>query len=62
MGYHVKDWIHEIDATFKAGILFVWGKEDNVIWHPFGFGILGDEQNPNIPRVPMFDVWSNYQE
>ena len=62
MGYHVKDWIHEIDATFKAGILFPgWGKEDNVIWHPFGFAILGDEQDPSQARVPMFDAWSNYQ-
>ena len=61
MGYEPHQWMNEIDATFKAGILFLGSKEENNIWHPFGFGILGDE-NPNIPRVPMYDVWSNYQD
>ena len=63
MNYEPKQWMNEIDATYKAGILFPgWGKEENVIWHPFGFGILGDGDNPNIPRVPLYDVWSNYQD
>ena len=63
MGYQVEEWINEIDATFKAGILFPgWGKEDNVIWHPFGYAILGDEEDPSIVRVPIFDAWSNYQD
>ena len=63
MGYEPQQWMNEIDATFKAGILFPgWGKEENNIWHPFGFGILGDGENPNIPRVPLYDVWSNYQD
>ena len=63
MGYEPHQWMNEIDATFKAGILFPgWGKEENNIWHPFGFGILGDGENPNIPRVPLYDVWSNYQD
>ena len=63
MGYEPHQWMNEIDATFKAGILFPgWGKEENNIWHPFGFGILGDGGNPNIPRVPLYDVWSNYQD
>ena len=63
MGYEPHQWMNEIDATFKAGILFPgWGKEENNIWHPFGFGILGDSENPNIPRVPLYDVWSNYQD
>ena len=63
MGYEPHQWMNEIDATFKAGILFPgWGKEENNIWHPFGFGILGDGDDPSIPRVPLYDVWSNYQD
>ena len=63
MNYEPKQWMNEIAATYKAGILFPgWGKKENVIWHPFGFGILGDGDNPNIPRVPLYDVWSNYQD
>jgi len=63
MGYEPHQWMNEIDATFKAGILFPgWGKEKNNIWHPFGFGILGDGDDPNIPRVPLYDAWSNYQD
>ena len=56
MGFKVEDWINRIDATFKAGILFPgWGREDKVIWHPFGFTSIGDN------KVPMYDIWSNYQ-
>ena len=63
MNYEPQQWMNEIDATYKAGILFPgWGKKENVIWHPFGFGILGDGDNPNIPRVPLYDVWTNYQD
>ena len=57
MGYKVEEWINEIDATFKAGILFPgWGKEDHVIWHPFGFTSVGNE------KVPMYDIWSSFQD
>ncbi len=57
MGYKVEDWINSIDATYKAGILFPgWGKEDNTVWHPFGFTSVGKEQ------IPMYDLWSNYQD
>ena len=36
MNYEPKQWMNEIDATYKAGILFPgWGKKENVIWHPF---------------------------
>ena len=63
MGFRVEDWMNRIDATFKAGILFPgWGKEDNSIWHPFGYAILGDEDDPSIVRVPIWDAWSNYQD
>ena len=57
MGYRVEEWFTPIDATYKAGILFPgWGKEDNTIWHPFGFVSIGEE------NVPMYDIWSNYQD
>ena len=57
MGFKVEDWMNRIDATFKAGILFPgWGREDNVIWHPFGFTSIGDK------KVPMYDIWTNYQD
>ena len=57
MGFKVEDWINKIDATFKAGILFPgWGREDNVIWHPFGFTSIGEK------KVPMYDIWTNYQD
>ena len=57
MGFKVEDWINKIDATFKAGILFPgWGREDKVIWHPFGFTSVGDK------KVPLYDIWTNYQD
>ena len=57
MGFKVEDWINRIDATFKAGILFPgWGREDKIIWHPFGFTSVGDK------KVPLYDIWTNYQD
>ena len=63
MNYEPQQWMNEIDATYKAGILFPgWGKEENVIWHPFGFGIIGDGDDPSVPRVPLYDIWTSYQD
>ena len=57
MGFKVEDWMNRIDATFKAGILFPgWGREDKVIWHPFGFTSIGEN------KVPLYDIWTNYQD
>ena len=57
MGFRVEDWMNKIDATFKAGILFPgWGKEDNTIWHPFGFTSVSDK------KVPLYDIWTNFQD
>ncbi len=57
MGFKVEDWFNAIDATFKAGILFPgWGDEKNSVWHPFGFGSIGEE------KIPVYDVWTNYQD
>ena len=57
MGFKVEDWMNRLDATFKAGILFPgWGREDKIIWHPFGFTSVGDK------KVPLYDIWTNYQD
>ncbi len=57
MGYKPTDWLEEIDATFKAGILFPgWGKEDKTIWHPFSFTSVGDS------KTPLYDLWSSFQD
>ena len=57
MGYKPTDWLREIDATFKSGILFPgWGKEDQTIWHPFSFTSVGES------KTPLYDVWSSYQD
>ena len=57
MGYKTTDWIKEIDATLKSGILFPgWGEEDQTIWHPFSFTSVGDS------KTPLYDIWSSYQD
>ena len=57
MGYKPTDWIKEIDATLKSGILFPgWGKEDQTIWHPFSFTSVGDS------KTPLYDMWSSFQD
>ena len=57
MGYKPTDWMKEIDATFKAGILFPgWGKEDQTIWHPFSFTSVGDS------KTPLYDLWQSFQD
>ena len=57
MGYKPTDWIKEIDATLKSGILFPgWGKEDQTIWHPFSFTSVGDS------KTPLYDIWQSFQD
>ena len=57
MGYKPTDWIKEIDATLKSGILFPgWGKEDQTIWHPFSFTSVGDSKSP------LYDLWQSFQD
>ena len=57
MGYEPKEWLKEVDATFKSGILFPgWGHEDAEIWHPFSFTSVGDS------KVPLYDLWQSFQE
>jgi tryptophan halogenase len=37
-GFSVEDWLFEIDATYKSGILFPgWGENQEAVWHPFMF-------------------------
>ena len=57
MGYKPTDWIKEIDATLKSGILFPgWGIEDQTIWHPFSFTSVGNS------KTPLYDMWSSFQD
>ena len=57
MGYKPTDWIKEIDATLKSGILFPgWGVEDQTIWHPFSFTSVGDS------KTPLYDMWQSFQD
>lgn len=57
-GFTIEDWFVEIDATYKAGILFPgWGEtDDKVVWHPFLF--------PEMPVVhtSLLNLWSKHQE
>jgi flavin-dependent dehydrogenase len=56
-GFDHKEWIPEIDATYKSGILFPgWVKKDSVVWHPF-------MMNPVLENtVSLHAAWSNHQE
>ena len=58
-GFSQKEFLRELDTTFKGGILFDdWGKDGNRFWHPFYF-IFADRNNPG---TPMLDAWSNFQD
>lgn len=56
-GLQHTDWFSEVEATFKAGILFPnWKKEGHTIWHPF-------LQNLDFPEASLQDLWiSNFQD
>lgn len=55
MHYEVDEWFNKVEATFKSGILFPgWGRDDNVIWHPFRFN--------EFARYPSYDYWSTRQD
>lgn len=49
-GFPRHEWVRELDAVPKAGILFpAWGGED--IWHPFTFPYADED-------TPLIDAWS----
>jgi hypothetical protein len=56
-GFDHNEWIPEIDATFKSGILFPgWVRKDNVVWHPF-------LMNPVLDNtMSLHAAWSRNQE
>ena len=56
-GFDHNEWIPEIDATFKSGILFPgWVRKDNVVWHPF-------LMNPVLDNtMSLHAAWSKNQE
>lgn len=56
-GFARHTWFNEIDATFKAGILFPsWGAKDKFVWHPF---LLNTEFDHN---TTLYDCWSHHQD
>lgn len=57
-GFPVDEWISEIDAGFKSGILFTnWRHDGDSIWHPF---LKGNRQLSTTVR--LWDLWSQNQE
>lgn len=55
-GFDVKEWMPEIDATYKSGILFPgWVEKSNTVWHPFLMNPIMDN------GLSLHDVWSNNQ-
>ena len=57
-GFEVEEWFWEVDATFKAGILFPgWGEgRYKDVWHPFLFT---EHQELNTTG---FNLWSKNQD
>ena len=55
-GFDDNEWLVEVDAVFKSGILFPeWGSDSNMVWHPFYFPHLQD-------GTPLCDAWCHFQE
>jgi len=55
-GFDKREWVPEIDATFKAGILFPgWVNKENVVWHPFLMNVMTDL------NLNLHDLWSRNQ-
>ncbi len=57
-GFQFDDWAVELEAGYKAGILFTnWNKPGNDIWHPFFKGDIFV-----VPKLKKSDIWSLNQE
>ena len=55
-GFDRREWMPEIDATCKAGILFPgWVTEENTVWHPFMMNV-----NTEL-EISLHDLWSRNQ-
>ena len=56
-GFKPEEWIPEIDATFKCGILFKdWQQEGVNLWHPFAF-----PQFLNLDS-DLLSLWTMFKE
>ena len=52
-GFPIQSWFDDIDATFKAGILFSnWNRDGEDIWHPFAFPQF------DILGTSLINLWS----
>ena len=56
-GFNVLDWFMELDATYKAGILFPnWIDKGNHIWHPYNMSPVVDDNGTRL-----HSAWSHHQ-
>lgn len=59
-GFATTEWFDEIDATYKAGILFPnWGRKNNLVWHPF---YLDTTFIRDGKETSMYEAWTHMQE
>ena len=62
-GFEFNDWFTNIDATFKAGILFSnWQKEGSKIWHPFFANLHLNHLNMDIWEILAYKNNLDYKE
>lgn len=57
-GFTIEEWFFELDAAYKAGILFPgWGEiDDKIVWHPFLFPEM------HLVKSTQLQLWSKHQE
>ena len=56
-GFKFEEWITEIDATYKTGILFPgWGKNKQTVWHPFQMDPMAAPGELNTENITGFHI------
>lgn len=59
-GFTTPEWFNEVDAVFKAGILFPrWGGQNNIVWHPFSLDKVYNR--PNV-QSSLYEAWTHLQK
>ena len=60
-GFKPEEWIPEIDATFKCGILFKdWQQEGVNLWHPFAFPMFNNLDSDLLTCWTMFKEYDYF--
>jgi tryptophan halogenase len=55
-GFQTEEWFNDIDATYKAGILFPnWSKPKDLVWHPFFLN--WENENSSV-----YEAWTHHQD